>query len=237
MYSHWMVISPTLSQKKALLNTALWLSKLISPERTLIIKRSLNDTDDFEAGEICMNLALKNLFKKRFLFLSEKHSFTGGAVQTIKGEFPELPLKLLLLDVHLDVFNTQKSIPEEKRASEIHEGNFLAYLLKNNILKEEEIFLISTNSPANLELPAGYYYLSWDIDYGLSRFARYPFPQNQDFRKVEFYLKILFREFLKRDKMVIAMDIVELDYRKVAVPLQVACLISRFVNYFFLSCR
>lgn len=231
-----MLVSPTFAQKKALLSAALWLSKLISPVHTLIVKKSTN-TDDFEAGEICMNLVLENLLKKRFLFLSEKHSFTGGAVQTIKKRFPELPLKLLLLDVHFDVFNAQKGTPKEKKGPEVHEGNFLAHLLKHNILKEEEIFLISTNSPVNLELPAGYYYLSWDIDYGLSRFARYPSPKNQGFEKTKFYLKILFRELLKRDKMVIAMDIVELDYRKVAVPLQVACLISYFVNYLFFSYR
>lgn|GEM_PF-1723902 len=231
-----MIVSPTFAQKKALLSTALWLSKFVSPVRTLIVKKSTN-TDDFEAGEICMNFVLKNLFKKRFLFLSKKHSFTGGAVQMIKKRFPELPLKLLLLDVHFDVFNAQKGTPGEKKDSEIHEGNFLAHLLKHNILKEKEIFLISTNSSLDLELPPGYYYLSWDIDYGLSRFARYPFPKNQSFKKTELYLKILFRELLKRDKMVIAMDIVELDYRKVAVPLQVACLISHFVNYLFFSCR
>jgi len=177
-----------------------------------------------------MNFTIKDLFKKRLLFLSEKHSFTGGAIQTIKERFPDLPLKLLLLDVHFDVFNLPK-----KERPEIHEGNFLIHLLKHDILKEEEIFLVSVDSSINFELPSGYYYLSWDIDYGLSHFARYPSFKKQSLEKTKHQLETLFRELMKRDKMIVAMDIVELDHRKATTPLQVALVMSSFVDYFFFS--
>ncbi|NSW76433.1 MAG: hypothetical protein HPY68_06610 [Candidatus Atribacteria bacterium] len=145
------------------------------------------------------------------LFLAENHAFTAFAYQYIVSRFPREAFFLLILDTHLDIF------PDQENPETLHRGNFLRYLLERGMIEEEHLFVSPLQNPLSSLREAlnrfgeGFYYLSWDLDFGLPRYACFSSPLHLPFLDLQEIFRLLGRHLRKPKRHLIGMDIVEMN--------------------------
>gem|GEM_PF-2246390 len=158
----------------------------------------------FQTGQgVGYSLLSRNLFP--FLLFSEDHALTGGVYEMLHFFFPRKELFLLVLDAHLDIF------PHDHSPHEVHRGNFLLHLLKKGSLPESRLLVFSPRE--NLEifahLPRGFYYLSWDIDFGFPQYAHFPTEKTMTFSRLKTVFSQLSQVLKRPGCILVGMDIVE----------------------------
>lgn len=166
------------------------------------------------------------IFAHAFLFIAGDHAFTGGIVAGFSKVF-SFPLYLLILDAHLDLFASQDvSFP-------VHRGNFLAHLLRREGFPEDRLLVCSDihawpDIRKKLEqVPPGFLYLSWDVDFGFPEVACFPSGISSE------HLEGLFADtawlLSRKGLRLIGVDLVEFNHERMVDSRALALRISRFL--------
>lgn len=165
------------------------------------------------------------------LFLAENHAFTACTYQYIVSQFPREAFFLLVLDTHLDIFS------DRENPKTLHRGNFLRYLLESGVVEEEHLFVSPLQNPLSSlrevlnQFGEGLYYLSWDLDFGLPRYACFSSPLHLTSLDLREIFRLLGRHFRKPKRHLIGMDIVEMNLRDFPPLLKLAFQIATLLQH------
>ncbi|WP_427366089.1 hypothetical protein [Candidatus Caldatribacterium saccharofermentans] len=216
-----------LGKGKRLFEFAFALSRLM---RAHCIVPDALEGEPFLVGKRVAAYLAPRVFAYPLFFVGQDHALTGGVVAGLIRRTSVLPY-LLVLDAHLDLFaSCEVSFP-------IHRGNFLAYLLRREGFPEDRLFVCSNFKEwpkirdRLFALPPGFFYLSWDVDFGFPEVAHFPSGATSE------HLEEVFADLAllsgQQGFRLLGGDLVELDHRKVTDPFSLASRISSCLRPIF----